>query len=118
MSTFLILKKKKETVPKKQEQKCNLIIKNFKADPYLNAKNGIFNVEVRGEIINNCEDTFKNIKLNIKFMDKNKHIIREKQLLFNEILPMSTKKFQKVFNDIVADNISYFLYKLEYLREK
>ena len=98
--------------------KCELKIKNFSANPIFNKNSGVFNVEVKGTIINNCEDTFKNLKINIQFMNDKRDLIAQKKIYIDEILPLSEKSFQKVYTDIIADNISYFLYKLQYLREK
>ena len=111
--------KNKNNIVKTQDNNtCEILVSNFKADPYFNPQKGIFNVEVKGILKNPCEDTFHNVTLNIKFMDKDKNLVAAKNIVFNEILPLSEKKFHKIFYNVVADNISYYLYKLQYLREK
>ncbi len=97
-------------------KKCGLEIKNFKSFPYFNASKGIFNVKVKGIIINNCEDTFNNVKLLINFMNKKRKLISKKEIIFDEILPLSKKEFNKLYDDLIADNISYFIYELNYRR--
>ena len=98
--------------------KCGLEIKSFKALPYFNVSKWRFNVEVKGTIINNCENTFDNVKLLINFMNKKRKLISKKEIIFDEILPLSKREFKKIYEDLIADNISYFIYELNYRRGK
>ncbi len=99
-------------------KECNLNIKEFKVNPIFNNKKGIFNVEVKGVIENNCENSFNEIKLLINFMDKKRKLIAKKILYLDNISPNSKKDFKRIFNDLKADNITYFLYQLKYIKTK
>ncbi len=102
----------------KNKTKCLLKLSNFFAKPFFNKLNAIYNVSINGKIVNNCPVPFKDVNLVIVFLDKNKKKVEERKIHFREISAFSNVKINKIFNDINADNVKFYKYKLEYLREK
>ncbi len=95
---------------------CVLLVRNFKAEPILNPETGKFNVKLHGSIENNCPVEFKDINLIVQFLGDKRNKIRQEVLKFKKLSPFQKIKINKTFQDVDADLIKYYKYRLEYKR--
>ncbi len=114
---------KKDNVTDKNKEKkstvklCNPVVKKIESLPvYSKEKNG-FNLNLRGEIDNQCPDFIKNLYITvIYYNEKNEVLFTHKEFL-NKISPYDSLKFSKIIKYSDVSKIKYFNYKLEFTKE-
>ena len=101
----------------KSVKKCMPVVKNFEAIPVYDAKKDGFDIKVTGLIDNNCPKILENVKLTIKFYDKNNNNLLTKTIPIKNILSFDSYKFEHIIKDEIKGDIKYYNYKLEFLKK-
>ncbi len=102
---------------RKPIKECNPIVKKIESLPVYSKEKSGFDLNLRGEINNNCPEYIKNLYIELTYYDENNNVLFSHKEFLDQILPFDTLKFSKKIKCSNVSKIKYFNYKLEFTKE-